>query len=140
MMTEISKGIKILVVDDEQDVCAYLARLLQENGYTVTCAANGNEATQAVEKEKPDLITLDLSMPDKSGVKFYREIRSAPALKNIPVVFITAVTGMGGDPRDAERFYRTRHQVPPPDGFVPKPIDPQEVLRLVNQLVGAHEL
>jgi len=135
-----NKGKKILVVDDEQDVCVYLARLFQEHGYSVTCAANGNEASQSVEKEKPDLITLDLSMPGKSGVRFYREIKSDPVLSRIPVVFVTGVTGPGGNPKDTERFYRTRRHVPPPDGFVAKPIDREEIVGLVNRLVGVPQL
>lgn len=127
---------RILVVDDEADICAYLSRLFEENGYSVTCAGDGNEASQAVESEKPDLITLDLSMPSKSGVKFYREIKSNPAFNHIPVVLVTGVTGPGGDAADTERFYRTRHQVPPPDGFVAKPIDPEEMLGVVRRLMG----
>jgi CheY-like chemotaxis protein len=132
-----SREKKILVVDDEQDVCLYLARLFQEHGYSVTCAFNGNEASQSVEKEKPDLITLDLSMPDKSGVRFYREIKSNAVLSRIPVVFVTGVTGPGGNPKDTERFYSTRRHVPPPDGFIAKPIDQQEIIDLVTRLVAA---
>ena len=126
---------KILVVDDEKDVCTYLARLFQEDGFAVSCAANGDEALQAVEKESPDLITLDLSMPETTGVKFYRTIKSRPGLSAIPVVFVTGVTGPGG-PRDTEKFYSTRTQVPPPDGFVAKPIDPEEMLALVKKLTS----
>ncbi len=136
MSAENVKPRNILVVDDEQDVCVYLARLFQEHGYSVTCAGNGNEATQAVQKAKPDLITLDLSMPDKSGVKFYREMKSDPALKQIPVVFVTGVTGPGGNPKDTERFYSTRRSVPPPEGFIAKPIDREEILGLVARLLG----
>lgn len=127
---------RILVVDDEQDVCLYLARLFQEHGYSVACARDGYEAADNVKQTRPDLITLDLSMPNKSGVKFYREMKSTPELSRIPVVFVTAVAGPGGNPRDAERFYSTRHQVPPPDGFVAKPVDPDEMVGLVNRLVS----
>jgi len=136
MTAQLGEIRRILVVDDEADVCAYLSRLFQENGYSVTCAGDGNEASRAVEREKPDLITLDLSMPSKSGVKFYREIRSDPALSHIPVVLVTGVTGLGGNAADTERFYRTRRQVPPPDGFVAKPIDPEEMLGVVRRLMG----
>lgn len=73
-------------------------------------------------------------MPNKSGVKFYREIKSRPEFSGIPVVFVTGVTGPGG-PSDAQRFYATRHQVPPPDGFVAKPIDPEEIISLVGKLI-----
>ena len=129
------KGKKILIVDDEQDVCVYLTRLFQENGYVTACAADGDEALKKVEEERPDLISLDLSMPNKSGVKFYREIKSKSQFSSIPVVFVTAVTGWGGDSGATERFYATRRQVPPPDGFVAKPIDAEEILELVNRLV-----
>ncbi len=128
---------KIIVVDDEPDVCVYLARLFQEQGYSVSCAANGNEASKLLEKERPDLITLDLSMPDKSGVKFYREIKSDPVLSRIPVVFVTGITGPG--PKDTERFYSTRRHVPPPEGFIAKPIDREEIIALVSRLIrGSH--
>ncbi len=127
---------KILVVDDEQDVCVYLSRLFQENGYAVTCAADGNEALTSVAKDRPDLITLDLSMPNKSGARFYREIKADPQLRAIPVVMVTGVTGFGGSAADTERFYRTRHQAPPPEGFVAKPVDAQEIVEVVNRLTG----
>lgn len=125
---------KILVIDDEPDMCAYLSRLFRENGFSVTAAAEGAAALEAVEKDKPDLITLDLSMPETSGVRFYREIKARPDLSRIPVIFITGITGPGGS-RDTERFYATRRRAPAPDGFIAKPIDPQEVLALVKKLV-----
>jgi CheY-like chemotaxis protein len=136
MTAEASEKKKILVVDDEQDVCLYLTRLFQEKGYAVARAADGNEAMRQVELARPDLITLDLSMPNKSGVRFYREIRSRAELRGIPVVFVTAVTGFGGDAQATERFYASQRQVPPPDGFVAKPVDPGEMMGLVERLLG----
>ena len=129
-----AKAKKILVVDDEPDVCVYLSRLFRENGYEVSCAGGAEEALQLAEREKPDLITLDLSMPEKSGVKAYRELRSAPQFQNIRVVLVTGVTGPGG-PADTARFYSTRSSAPPPDGFVAKPIDPEEIVALVAKLI-----
>lgn len=130
---------KILVADDEPGVCTYLTRLFQESGYQAASAFDGEQAMTAVEKDRPDLITLDLSMPNKSGVRFYREIKARADLSSIPVVFVTGVTGPGGSSADTERFYRTRSQVPPPDGFIAKPIDPEEVLELVGKLLGEAE-
>ena len=124
----------ILIVDDEQDVCVSLSRLFQENGYEIACARDGAEALASVAASRPDLITLDLSMPNMSGVKFYREIKSRPELQAIPVVLVTGVTGFGGNAADTERFYRTRHHVPAPEGFIPKPVDPDEILKLVGEL------
>ena len=127
---------KILIVDDEPDVCTYLSRLFRENGYEVACARDGDEATAAVAHDRPDLVTLDLSMPNKSGVRFYREMKADEALRDIPVVMVTGVTGPGG-PQDTERFYSTRRHVPPPEGFVPKPVDPDDMLAVVKRLIGA---
>ena len=134
MATDSSSMKKVLVVDDEPDICTYLSRIFQEGGFSVSCAANGEQALKAVEKERPDLVTLDLSMPETSGVKFYRTIKSRLDLSTIPVIFVTGVTGPGGS-RDTEHFYSTRRQVPPPDGFIAKPIDPQEVLEMARKLV-----
>ncbi len=122
---------KILVVDDEDDVRVYLSRLFQEHGFLVSCASNGEEALRAVESERPDLITLDLSMPETSGAGFYRNIRSRPDLSGIPVVFVTGVTGPGGS-RDTEHFFSTRSHLPPPDGFIAKPIGQEEMISLVR--------
>jgi CheY-like chemotaxis protein len=129
---------KVLVVDDEADVRTYLSRLFEENGFRAAFAGNGEEALQAVEKERPDLITLDLSMPQTSGVRFYQTLKSRPDLAGIPVVMVTGVTGQGGS-RDTERFYSTRRQVPPPDGFIAKPVDPDEMLQLARKLTGQHQ-
>jgi CheY-like chemotaxis protein len=134
-----SEGKKVLVVDDEQDVRVYLSRLLEENGFRAACASNGEEALRAVEKERPDLITLDLSMPETSGVRFYQTLKSRADIADIPVVLVTGVTGPGGS-RDTEHFYNTRRQVPPPDGFIAKPVDPEEMLRLVRKLTSGKEV
>jgi len=130
---------KVLIVDDERDVCVYLSRLFEENGFRTTCAADGEEAMQAVERETPDLITLDLSMPKASGAHFYRTIKSRPGLARIPVVMVTGITGLGGS-RDTERFYSTRLHVPPPEGFIAKPIDREKMLQLVHKLLARDQL
>lgn len=126
---------RILVVEDEPDISVYLARVFEGAGFRTRRAADGEEALRAVEQERPDLITLDLSLPGTSGVRVYRTLKSRPDFATIPVIFITGVTGPGGA-RDAERFYRTQRQVPPPDGFVAKPINPEQVLALATKLLS----
>jgi two-component system phosphate regulon response regulator PhoB len=127
---------RILVVDDETDVVTYLVTLLQDNGYATDTAKDGNEAMDRVKANKPDLITLDLSMPEKSGVKFYREVKGDPDLAKIPVVMVTAVTGYADSSEVYKKFISTRKQVPPPDGFIPKPIDQQEMLKTIQALLS----
>ena len=126
----------ILVVDDEPNVVAYLETLLQDNGYDTVSAANGLEGMEKVRSEKPDLITLDISMPEESGIRFYRDLKADPDLAGIPVVIVTGVTGYGYKPEDFQKFISSRKQIPPPDGFVAKPIDRDELLKGVTSLLS----
>ncbi len=127
---------KILVVDDERDVLAYLEMLLQDQGYETVTAENGNEALEIMRAEKPDLVTLDISMPEASGTRFYREVRTDPELAIIPILIVTAVTGYAGDPYGYEKFISRSESVPPPDGFFPKPIDREKFIEKVEEVLG----
>jgi CheY-like chemotaxis protein len=127
---------KILIVDDEKDIVSYLEMILQDNGFATLTAANGNEALRLVRSEHPDLVTLDISMPEASGTRFYKEVRTDPQLKQIPVVIVTAVTGLGGDEHAYERFISGRRLVPPPEGFFHKPIDREAFIQAVRALLG----
>ena len=126
---------KILVVDDEEDIRRFLSKLFQENGYNVECAGDGEEAMHAAVSARPDLITLDMSMPYKSGVRFYREIKTHPELDHVPIIIVTGVTGFGGSANDTEQFLKSRGSIPPPEGFVAKPIEQEEILRKVASLL-----
>jgi CheY-like chemotaxis protein len=121
---------KILVVDDEADIVTYLKTLFEDNGYAVIAAVNGVEAMEKTKKEAPDLITLDMSMPEQSGVRTYRDLKDDATLKKIPVIMITGVTGGFKD------FIHGRKQVPPPEGFIQKPIDAVELIKMVKGLIG----
>ena len=131
---------RILVVDDEDDVITYLTAFLTDAGYAVDSARNGQQAMDAVQASKPDLITLDITMPEKSGVRFYREMREHPDLASVPIVIITGVTnplaGPGGE-KGFEQFISSRKQVPPPDAYFEKPIDREEVVAKIGELLGS---
>jgi len=126
----------ILVVDDEPDIVTYLTVLFKDKGYKTVSAGNGSEAAEKLKMEKPDLITLDMSMPEMSGVRFYKEIRENDDYKDIPVLVITAVTGFGNNPDDFQKFLATRKQFPPPNGFIAKPLDQELLLAKVKELIG----
>jgi CheY-like chemotaxis protein len=120
----------ILIVDDEPDVLTYLSTLLEDHGYTTTTAKDGVEALTKVKAARPDLITLDISMPEKSGVKFYREMKEDASFKQIPIIIITGISD------DFQKFISTRRQVPPPEGYLSKPVNPEEMLGLVKKLTA----
>ena len=126
----------ILIVDDEPGLVTYLETLLQDNGYETVSAADGQIGLEKLKSERPDLVTLDISMPERSGVRFYRDLKGDPEFANIPVVIVTAVTGYGGDPEEFKKFISTRKQVPPPEGFVAKPVEPEELLGMINDLLS----
>ena len=127
---------KILVLDDEANVVTYLETLLQDNGYDTVSAADGSEGLEKMRSEKPDLVTLDISMPEKSGVRFYRELKDDSELAAVPGVVVSAGTGYGGKPEDFQKVMSTRKNLPPPDAFVPKPIDRDELLKVIEDLLS----
>lgn len=126
---------KILIVEDEPGLVTYLETLLQDNGYETASAADGQTAFEKVRSERPDLVTLDISIPQKSGVRFYRDLKEDSQLANIPVIVVTAVTGYGGDPEEFRKFISTRKQMPPPEGFIAKPVDREELLNLIKKVL-----
>jgi CheY-like chemotaxis protein len=121
---------RILIVDDEQDIRTYLSTLLEDQGYTTVLAKDGVEALQQLQAEVPDLITLDISMPEKSGVKFFRDLKSDERWKKIPVIIVTGVS------EEFKKFISSRQQISAPEGFVSKPINQEEILTLVKKLLS----
>jgi two-component system cell cycle response regulator DivK len=126
---------KVLVVDDEPHVVTYLEMLLQDNGYDTIAASNGREGMDKVKAERPNLVCLDITMPESSGIQFYRDLKEDPALQAIPVVIVTAVTGYGGDPDGLKKFLSSRRHIPPPEGYFSKPIDKSEFIDKIKQLL-----
>jgi len=126
---------KILIIDDEKSIRTYLETLLQDNGYATVTAADGIEGMGKVVSEKPDLVALDISMPEQSGVRCYREIKENSDTAALPVIIVTGVTGWGGKPEEFQKFISSRKQVPPPDGFIAKPIDQVEFLAAVAKVL-----
>ncbi len=114
---------KILIVDDELDIRNYLETLFTSNGYETVTAVDGVEGLKLLELEKPDLITLDLQMPNNTGTDFYRKMHRLEALGQIPVIVISGVPG--------------RHlAVKQPVAVFDKPIDREELLAAVKKTIG----
>ena len=120
---------KILIIDDEEDVRTYLSTFFTDNGLSVISAVDGKEGIEKAVTEKPDLITLDVSMPEESGVRALRDLQNNEVTKNIPVIIVTGVS------TDIKRFIESRKQVHPPEGFFEKPIDRDELLKKVKELL-----
>jgi response regulator RpfG family c-di-GMP phosphodiesterase len=126
----IEKYRKILIVDDEPDVVIYLSSLLEDNGYSTIKAYNGREGMDLAQKELPDLISLDITMPEETGVRMLRNLHDAPATTKIPVILVTGV-----DPQYKE-FIEHRKQVNPPAAYFEKPIDRELFLSTIKKILG----
>ena len=133
-MEEAAAGRRILVVDDEEDIGTYLTTFFENNGFETTYVENAEEAWKILQTETPDLITLDILMPGKSGIGFYRKLRGHEPTKGIPVLFITGCNPQSGHP-DARKYIYTRNQLPPPEGFLDKPVDRDELLLTVRKIL-----
>ena len=120
----------VLIVDDEPDTCTYFSTVLEDKGFDTVIARNGAEGLASLEQSVPDLITLDITMPEKSGVRLYREIKNNEQWKSVPVIIITGVAD------DFEKFISSRKSVPPPEGYLAKPIDVEKFLGLVAELTA----
>jgi DNA-binding response OmpR family regulator len=83
---------KILIVDDDPYILMSLDFLMKKNGYDVKVARNGKEALELVKKFKPDLVLLDIMMPDVDGYAICEHIKTTDSLKDIKVVFVSAKT------------------------------------------------
>lgn len=121
------KGKKILVIDDEPDIVTYIETVLDDSGFNVITATDGTAGLAKAKSELPDLITLDITMPGKSGVQVYRDLRTDPATKDIPVFIITGVTDF--------RQLMYQKDVQAPEGFMNKPIDNDVLVMTVNKLL-----
>ncbi len=116
-------GGDILVVDDDASLRELLRQQLGERGYQVRLATNGAEAIQAVRTRRPDLIVLDVMMPDISGFDTAAVLKSDPNTQNIPILILSIV-------QDAERGYRLGV-----DKYITKPAEPEHLLAEVQRLL-----
>ncbi len=125
---------KILIVDDEPDMVTFLSALLEDAGYVTISAADGNEAWNLIKSERPDLISLDLLMPDKTGIKVYRDLKKDDETKNIPVVMVTGLTKDDIPHMDFKEWIRKR-SIKPPEAYIEKPVNRDRFLEVVRQAI-----
>ncbi len=127
---------KILIIDDEPDVITFLGTLLRKNGYQVCEACDGVEGMKKVIEDKPDLVCLDLLMPEKTGIKMYREMRKDDHLKDVPVIMVTGIEAV--DPMDFKGFRKfiQERSIPAPQAYIEKPVNKEQFLQAVREVLG----
>jgi CheY-like chemotaxis protein len=128
------KRLTVLVVDDEPDVVTYLCTLLKENGFATVPAEDAASGMARAREFHPDLVCLDILMPDKSGVLMYQELKTDPSLRSIPVLIVTGFR-MKDRPMVEFRALLEGKGLPSPAGYIEKPMDRDLFLRMVNGIV-----
>jgi two-component system alkaline phosphatase synthesis response regulator PhoP len=121
-----NQNLKVLVVDDEPDVVEILSYNLKKEGYQVFQAFNGKQCIDSSLVNLPDLIIMDIRMPEMTGIETCRAIRKEEKLKHIPVLFLTA---------DSDEYTSMNAMDAGGDHFITKPIRPALLLGMIKELI-----
>lgn len=117
---------RILLIDDHQTMHRLLEAIVRIRGYELLCAENGRQGIALARQEKPDLILLDVMMPDMDGFKVCQYLKGQDETRDIPVLFLTA--------RGAESDVEAGRRVGA-EGFMTKPFQTMAVLNLIDRLL-----
>lgn len=120
-------SLKILVADDEPNIVISLEYLLKREGYTVVIARDGQEAIDAIARELPDLVLLDVMMPKKTGFEVCQEVRASEALQATKILMLTAKG------RDTDV---TKGLGLGADAYMTKPFSTRDLVQKVAQMLG----
>ncbi len=125
---------KILVVDDEPDVRNFLSACIQDAGFIVDSAVDGQDALEKIEKEIPDLMTLDMVMPRKSGIELIRTLRKNDKWSKLPVIVITAHARNEFASEDIKCFDAFTSGLKP-RRTIEKPVTPKVLVNTICQIL-----
>lgn len=123
---------KILIIDDDADIVESMRVVLESKNYDVVSASSGQEGLDKAKQENPDLIILDVMMPNMDGFEMSRAIKGDPEHKNIPILMLTAIKEKSGLDFKKEAGDTTWLPV---DDYCEKPLDPQELIAKIEKLL-----
>ena len=121
---------RVLVVDDEIGIVRLIQVNLERNGYEVETASNGTEALAKIRQNRPNLLVLDVMMPEMNGFELLTNIRRDPGLADLPVIMLTAKT------QDADIFKGYQLQA---DMYLTKPFNPAELITFTKRILASHD-
>lgn len=123
---------RILVVDDNPDIVDLLKNRLEFHHFDVSTAMDGREAVTKAKQEQPDLVLMDITMPNMDGGEAVRSLRAEISVKHLPVIFVTATLTK----EDGSMIEKGIHVDDERFDVVAKPINPQELLDKINEQLG----
>jgi len=119
---------RILIVDDEDDIRELVHVSLEDEGYEIYEASDGNEALAKAREHRPDLVILDVMIPGKTGYEVCEELKKDPQTKNVFVLFLSA---------RGKAASQLTGKTKGGDEFMTKPFEPGELRRMVRKALGA---
>jgi two-component system alkaline phosphatase synthesis response regulator PhoP len=122
---------RILIVDDDPDLVEAVTMILESKNYTVAAAYGGIEGLQKAKSEKPDLIVLDVMMPDKDGYAVCKELKSDPKVSKIPILLLTAVVSKISTTRYTQQMGLETEA----DDYIDKPVEPEVLVKRIEALL-----
>ena len=123
---------KILIVDDDSDFVEAITLILRPKKFEVVAAYNGKEGIEKVKSERPDLIVLDVMMPEKDGYSVCKELKSDPQWSHIPVLLLTAVVSHV----PTTRFTQQMGMETEADDYIDKPVEPEVLVKRIEALLA----
>jgi len=136
-MKSLSEKKTILIIDDEMDIRFYLKTLVESMGHRPVLTKNGKEGLRILINEKPDLVILDVMMPEKGGALVYKEIMFSHTLRSLPLMIFSGV--------DRESFIHylkilnatLEHEIPFPKYYITKTADPEYLKTVICELLNS---
>ena len=125
----------ILIIDDEPDIRDYLTAVLEDHDYITHGVDEKESILEAITKFRPDLIILDIMMPERSGLSVYKELRTTPETTDIPIALLTGVTSDTVYLRTGISEFLEKESIPSPVRFIDKPIAIPELLSSIKSLL-----
>lgn len=122
---------RILCVEDEQEMIDLIRLILGRRGFEVKGAEGGVEGLRLIRQDLPDLVLLDLMMPDMDGWEVYQQMKADEKTRHIPVIVVTAKA------QNIDRVLAMH--IAKVDDYITKPFSPQELLQSVEKVLGAQE-
>jgi CheY-like chemotaxis protein len=126
---------KILIVDEEPDLVTFLSTLLSGVGYEIITASDAEEGLEKVRSEKPDLISLDLLLPHKTGINLLQELRTNEETSSIPIVVVTGFHRENVPQIDFKEWLQGSF-AKPPEAYIEKPVDKKTFLAAIRREIG----
>jgi CheY-like chemotaxis protein len=126
---------RILFVDDDLDMRIFLSTVLKTAGFEPVAARNAIEGIRKARESTPDLIIMDVMMPQAGGVTLFQEVKQDEQLKYVPVIMLTGVSAIAFSHHLKMLNIRLDETLPPPDAHMEKPLDPEKLIGKIKELL-----